>query len=69
MRAIRQHHRPETASSPLAHLLYLAEHLTGSQEDLPSSLRLELALDGLGLTPADLNRCARSKLGSWLATA
>ena len=31
VRAIRQHHRPETATSPLAHLLYLAEHLAGSQ--------------------------------------
>jgi putative nucleotidyltransferase with HDIG domain len=69
VRAIRQHHRPETATSPLAYLLYLAEHLAGAQEDLPSSLRLEMALDGLGLTAADLDRCAPSQLGSWLAAA
>jgi putative nucleotidyltransferase with HDIG domain len=68
-RAIRQHHRPETASSPLAHLLYLAEYLTGSQEDLPSASRLELALNGLGLSAADLARCARSDVGGWLAAA
>ena len=69
VRAIRQHHRPETATSPLAYLLYLAEHLAGAQEDLPSSLRLELALDGLGLAAADLDRCAPSQLGTWLAAA
>lgn len=69
VRAIRQHHRPETATSPLAHLLYLAEYLTGSHEDLPSPVRLELALDGLGLAPADLEGCTRSELGSWLAAA
>jgi putative nucleotidyltransferase with HDIG domain len=69
VRAIRQHHRPETATTPIAQLLYLAERLAGSGEDLPSSLRLETALDGLGLTAADLDRCARSQLGSWLAAA
>jgi putative nucleotidyltransferase with HDIG domain len=69
VRAIRQHHRPETATSPLAYLLYLAEHLAGAQEDLPSSLRLEMALDGLGLAAADLDHRAPSQLGSWLAAA
>jgi len=69
VRAIRQHHRPETATSPLAHLLYLAEHLTSSQEDLPSPLRFEMALDGLGVAAADLEGCTRSELGAWLAAA
>jgi HD-like signal output (HDOD) protein len=68
-RAIRQHHRPETATSPFAHVLYLAEYLTDSQEDLPSPDRLEVALNGLGLTARDLASCARSELGSWLAAA
>jgi len=68
-RAIRQHHRPETATSPLAHVLYLAEYLTDSQEDLPYPDRLEVALNGLGLTARDLASCARSELGSWLAAA
>jgi putative nucleotidyltransferase with HDIG domain len=69
MGAIRQHHHPETATSPLAHLLYVAEHLTGSQEDLPSAARLGMALDGLGLAAKDLIGCAPSEVGSWLAAA
>ncbi len=69
VRAIRQHHRPESATTPLAHLLYLAEHLAGAQEDLPSPLRLEQALEGLGMAAADLERCTRSQLGCWLAAA
>jgi putative nucleotidyltransferase with HDIG domain len=68
-RAIRQHHRPETATSRLAHILYLAEYLTGSQEDLPSPPRLELALRGSGLTGEALHKCVRSEVGGWLAAA
>jgi putative nucleotidyltransferase with HDIG domain len=67
--AIRQHHRPETATNRLAHLLYLAEYLSGSQEDLPSVPRLAAALDGLGLSLADLQSCGRSEVGNWLAAA
>lgn len=67
--AIRQHHRPETATSRLAHLLYLAEYLTGSKEDLQSPLRLECSLAGLDLTAGDLEACTRSDVGTWLAAA
>ena len=56
--AIRQHHRPE---SPLAYLLYAAEYLSGSEEDLPSIVRLESSLKGIGLDWDDL-QTARSRL-------
>lgn len=38
--AVRWHHSPERTSAPLASLLYLAESLTDSDEDLPSFARL-----------------------------
>jgi len=64
--AIRQHHRPE---SPLACLLYVAEHLSGSEEDLPSAIRLETSLKGIGLAWDDVCDCRVSTLGNWLAAA
>ena len=67
--AIRQHHRPERADSPLAHLLYVAEYLSGAEEDLPSSIRLESSLRGIGLTWEEIRDCTVSALGSWLAAA
>ena len=67
--AIAQHHRPETATDRRAHLLYAAEYLSGSEEDLPSATRLQMALDALGLTRADIGDCTISRLGSWLAAA
>jgi len=41
--AIRCHHTPERSSSPLASLLYLAEFIVDSNEDLPSFARLTAA--------------------------
>jgi putative nucleotidyltransferase with HDIG domain len=67
--AIRQHHRPERAESPLAHLLYTAEYLSGSEEDLPSLVRLETSLKGIGLASEDLGDYTVSALGEWLAAA
>ena len=67
--AIRQHHRPEKARNPLAHLLYVAEYLSGSEEDLPSTIRLESSLKGIGLTWDDVCDCTVSALGGWLAAA
>ena len=64
--AIRQHHRPE---SPLACLLYVAEYLSGSEEDLPSTIRLKAALNGIGLARDEVCDCRVSTLGSWLAAA
>lgn len=67
--AIRQHHRPEKTEGPLAYLLYLAEYLSGSEEDLPSIIRLEASLKGIGLSWDDIGQCRVSALGSWLAAA
>jgi putative nucleotidyltransferase with HDIG domain len=67
--AIRQHHRPEKAESPLAHLLYLAEYLSGAEEDLPSIVRLETALSGARLQWGDIQDRKVSDLGNWLAAA
>jgi putative nucleotidyltransferase with HDIG domain len=67
--AIRQHHRSESADGPLTHLLYLAELLSESEEDLPSIVRLEASLKGLGLTWDEVAQCRVSELGMWLAAA
>ncbi|HYL76611.1 MAG TPA: HDOD domain-containing protein [Bryobacteraceae bacterium] len=47
--AVRWHHCPERSSAPLGSLIYLAEFLTGSDEDLPSSLRLQAAAAQAGV--------------------
>jgi putative nucleotidyltransferase with HDIG domain len=67
--AIREHHRPETATGRLSHVLYLAEYLAGSNEDLPSSLRLALSLQNLGLSEEEIESCGGSQVGAWLAAA
>lgn len=67
--AIRHHHRPEKAESPLANLLYVAEFLAGPEEDLPSMIRLESSLKAIGLAWNDVRDCTVSVLGSWLAAA
>jgi len=67
--SIELHHRPEAATGPLPCLLYLAEHISGSPEDLPSAARLKLALAKTGLVEEDLGTCVCSGVGSWLAAA
>ena len=52
--AARWHHCPERCSAPLGSLIYLAEFLTGSEEDLPSSLRLKAAAVQAGVNLATL---------------
>jgi putative nucleotidyltransferase with HDIG domain len=51
---VRGHHTPEQGDSPLAAILYLAEFLTGAEEDRPSAARLQAAGDRVGLTLADI---------------
>jgi putative nucleotidyltransferase with HDIG domain len=67
--AIRQHHRPEAAEGPLTYLLYVAEFLSESEEDMPSVIRLETCLKGIGLTADEAGDCRVSALGNWLAAA
>ena len=58
--AVRHHHRPERANSPLAAILYVAEHHTGSEEDVPSLSRLAAALASAGLSPTETLETAES---------
>lgn len=67
--AIRLHHRPEETGDRFAHLLYLAEYLAGSEEDLPSQVRLQAALDGLGMTVEAAGDCLVSGPLSRLAAS
>jgi HD-like signal output (HDOD) protein len=56
---VRWHHRPERCSSAIASLLYLAEVVNESEEDLPSTIRMRAACRQTGTDPealADLNR-------------
>jgi putative nucleotidyltransferase with HDIG domain len=52
--AIEYHHEPEHCESVFAALLYVVECVTGSEEDLPSSVRWSSAMTRLGLNPTDL---------------
>ena len=54
MEAVRWHHRPERSTLPLSSLLYLAEFITDSQEDLPSYIRLNAAYRQAGISMAAL---------------
>jgi putative nucleotidyltransferase with HDIG domain len=57
--AVRWHHRPERSTSAIAGLLYLAEVVSESEEDLPSAIRMRTACRQTGIDPetlADLNR-------------
>ena len=53
--AIEFHHQPEQCPTALASILYLAEHCSGSAEDLPSAARFEHALERSGVTRQKLN--------------
>ncbi len=52
--AIEFHHQPEKTEQKLAALLFLVEHWTDSEEDVPSAARLKLSLDRTELSEADL---------------
>lgn len=48
--AVQSHHQPEHSDSKLAAILYLAEFWSGSDEDLPSWVRLRSALERSGIS-------------------
>jgi putative nucleotidyltransferase with HDIG domain len=54
--AVECHHEPERCSSPMASLLYLLEHWSDSEEDLPSTARLKYALERTGLRMEDVDQ-------------
>lgn len=60
--AVRFHHQPELHPGEFASLLYLAEYWTGSEEDIPSAIRLKKALEWTRLS-ADLIHSADSHDG------
>jgi HD-like signal output (HDOD) protein len=58
--AVGFHHQPEGTNSRLGSMLYVAEYLTGSEEDIPSISRLAAALDTIGVPLADCLDLAKS---------
>jgi putative nucleotidyltransferase with HDIG domain len=62
--AVRWHHRPERSELPLSSLLYLAEFVTESQEDLPSFVRMNTATRQAGISMALLSEIRQKNAGS-----
>jgi putative nucleotidyltransferase with HDIG domain len=62
--AVRWHHRPERSSLPLSSLLYLAEFVTESQEDLPSFVRVNAASRLAGVSMGLLSDIRQKNAGS-----
>jgi putative nucleotidyltransferase with HDIG domain len=62
--AIRWHHRPERSTLPLTSLLYLAEFITESQEDLPSYVRMNTASRLAGISMGALAEIRQKNAGS-----
>lgn len=65
--AVELHHQPERCDSILTQVLYLAEHCSGSQEDIPSMARFKIAIERTGLDHAQLNALHESgrPLAGW----
>ncbi len=62
--AVRWHHRPERSSLPLSSLLYLAEFVSESQEDLPSYVRMNAATRLAGISMGSLAEIRQKNAGS-----
>src|ERR1700678_701231 len=62
--AVRCHHRPERSELPLSSLLYLAEFVTESQEDLPSYVRLNAATRLAGISMSAMTAIRQKNAGS-----
>jgi putative nucleotidyltransferase with HDIG domain len=62
--AVRWHHRPERSELPLSSLLYLAEFITESQEDLPSYVRVMSATRSAGISMGALAEIRQKNAGS-----
>jgi putative nucleotidyltransferase with HDIG domain len=67
VQAVELHHQPERCDTILTQVLYLAEHCSGSQEDMPSMARFKLAIDRSGLDQVQLNALSgtRSPFVEW----
>jgi putative nucleotidyltransferase with HDIG domain len=62
--AVRWHHRPERSELPLSSLLYLAEFITESQEDLPSYVRINSAARLAGISMGSIAEIRQKNAGS-----
>jgi putative nucleotidyltransferase with HDIG domain len=62
--AVRWHHRPERSSLLLTSLLYLAEFVADSQEDLPSYIRMNTASRIAGISMGSLAEMRQQNTGS-----
>jgi putative nucleotidyltransferase with HDIG domain len=62
--AVRCHHRPERSALPLSSLLYLAEFVTESQEDLPSYVRMNAATRLAGISMGTMTAIRQKNAGS-----
>ncbi|MBL8174139.1 MAG: HDOD domain-containing protein [Bryobacterales bacterium] len=64
--AVEFHHQPEQSDEILPSILYLAEHCSGSAEDLPSAARFQIALDRIGISRHKINSLpAFAAHGQW----
>jgi putative nucleotidyltransferase with HDIG domain len=61
--AVRWHHHPERSPLALTSLLYLAEFMADSQEDLPSYIRFNTACRQLRLSMASFNELSHQNMG------
>lgn len=62
--AVEYHHRPEQTDTALASILYLAEHWSASDEDLPSLARLHHATEAIGITMESLQELGKKQSGA-----
>jgi len=50
--AVKNHHTPEYGIAELASLVYICEETNSGREDVPSEVRLDFALDRVGVEPS-----------------
>lgn len=62
--AVRWHHRPERSTLALSSLLFLAEFVAESQEDLPSYVRINTATRLAGISMGSLAEIRQKSAGS-----
>jgi putative nucleotidyltransferase with HDIG domain len=65
--SVRYHHRPELHDSALASVVYLAEVVSGSVEDVPSTERIDCAMRSAGVRNLEWVTSDLRRLGTALA--
>jgi putative nucleotidyltransferase with HDIG domain len=67
--AVRSHHKPGDTSLPLANVVFLAEYLSGSEEDSMSGELVESACQRIAIAPRDLNTLEPKRFSDLLLAA